>query len=410
VRIETSDVTVSGSVISANGGSGVHVLQPDGENNATIQGNLIGTDATGAVDLGNNTGVFVQANDVTIGGTAAGARNVISGNETIGVLIYHLVTGNLIQGNYIGTNAAGTAALGNGAEGILTQDSDFTGIGGDTAAARNIISGNGAHGINLVGGNHNTVRANRIGTKADGTGDLGNAGNGILIVGSTDNVIGGTTAQGNAIAHSHANGLELNIGASDNDVRSNGFSANALAGIRVRGDDNGFGGNALVANGGDGILVDSTASGNRFSANQAIANGELAIDLAGGTENSFGVTSNDTDDPDTGANGLQNFPLLTSAVRSNANGVTAIAGSLNSSPSTTFKIEIFLVVADSSGHGEAQAFLTSFDITTNSGGDKTFSTTLAGLAPGMQLSATASSAATNETSEMSANVLIVAVP
>ncbi len=165
-----------------------------------------------------------------------------------------------------------------------------------------------------------------------------------------------------------------------------------------------------MANGGDGIQVDSTANGNRFSANAAIGNGELAIDLVGGTENSFGVTSNDTDDPDTGANGLQNFPVLSSAVRSNANGVTAIAGSLNSSPSTTFRIEIFFVVADASGHGEAQAFLTSFDITTNSGGDKTFSTSLAGLAPGMQLTATATSAATNETSEMSANVVIVAVP
>jgi titin len=403
--------TGSGNVISANGGAGIHVLQPDGENNAKIQGNLIGTDATGAVALGNHTGVYVQANDVTIGGTAAGARNVISGNDTIGVLIYHLVVGNIIQGNYVGTNAAGTADLGNASDGVLTQDSSFTLIGGDTAAARNVISGNGRHGIDLVGGDHNTVQGNRIGTKADGTGDVGNAGNGILIVGSTQNVIGGTGVQGNGISNNDANGMELNIGAGNNDVRGNGISANTLAGIRVRGDDNGFGGNALVSNGDDGILVDSTAAGNRFSGNQAIANGELAIDLAGGTENSFGVTSNDTDDPDSGANGLQNFPPLTSAVRSNATGITTVTGSLNSSPSTTFRIEIFLVVADGSGHGEAQAFLAGFDVTTNSQGDKSnFSTSLAGLSPGMQLSATATSAATNETSEMSANVVVVAVP
>ncbi len=161
---------------------------------------------------------------------------MISGNAQIGVLIYHLVTGNLIQGNYIGTNAAGTAALGNGAEGVLTQDSDFTGIGGDTAGARNVISGNGRHGIDLVGGNHNTVQGNRIGTKADGTGDLGNVGDGILIVGSTQNVIGGTSAQGNAIAHNDLNGIELNIDAGNNDLRGNGISANTVAGIRVRGE------------------------------------------------------------------------------------------------------------------------------------------------------------------------------
>ncbi len=162
-----------------------------------------------------------------------------------------------------------------------------------------------------------------------------------------------------------------------------------------------------MANGGDGFLVDSTAAGNRLSANQALANGELAIDLAGGTENAFGVTSNDTDDPDTGANGLQNFPLLTAAVRSTTTGITTISGSLNSLPSTTFKIEVFVVLADASGHGEAQTFVSGFDVTTNSGGDKSFSVGLAGLAPGQQLSATATSAATNETSEMSSNVVVV---
>ncbi len=219
VRVEGENAQIGfavagwGNVISANGGYGVLIFEDGGINASKVVGNMIGTDVTGMADLGNHGGVMVQANGVVVGGITTAARNVISGNDTIGVLIYHLVQGNFVQGNYIGTNAAGTGALGNGAEGVLTQDSSETTIGGDTAAARNVISANGSHGVDLVGGDHNAVRANRIGTKADGTGDLGNAGDGILIVGSTLNVIGGTGAQGNTIANNDANGLELNIGA-----------------------------------------------------------------------------------------------------------------------------------------------------------------------------------------------------
>ncbi|NIN66028.1 MAG: right-handed parallel beta-helix repeat-containing protein, partial [Anaerolineae bacterium] len=83
----------------------------------TVSGNYIGTDATGSVDLGNgNHGVFIfggaQAN--VIGGDTPGERNIISGNEYDGVLISGSgTTSNTVSGNYIGTDASGALDLGN---------------------------------------------------------------------------------------------------------------------------------------------------------------------------------------------------------------------------------------------------------------------------------------------------------
>ena len=70
--------------------------------------NFIGTDITGTVDLGNGHGVSVSSANVTIGGSAAGAGNLISGNDGIG----HRRTdgapcNTVIQGNFIGTDVTG---------------------------------------------------------------------------------------------------------------------------------------------------------------------------------------------------------------------------------------------------------------------------------------------------------------
>ena len=75
-----------------------------------LRGNFIGTDASGA-DLGNNIGVVALGANNTIGGTTPAARNIISSNDGFGVQIAG--TGNKVQGNYIGTDASGTLDLGN---------------------------------------------------------------------------------------------------------------------------------------------------------------------------------------------------------------------------------------------------------------------------------------------------------
>src|SRR5262249_55041359 len=101
------------NIISGNG-SGVFMLTSDTTGNL-IQGNLIGTDPTGNVAVPNGAGFSIQSgtSNTTIGGLVPQARNVISGNSSDGIDILSGTTGTLVQGNFIGTNASGTAALGN---------------------------------------------------------------------------------------------------------------------------------------------------------------------------------------------------------------------------------------------------------------------------------------------------------
>ncbi len=112
--------------------------------------------------------------------------------------------GNLIAGNFIGTDITGTAALGNAGSGIqifaFTPPTGVNTVGGTTAAARNIISGNAASGIS-GGAPHVLIQGNYIGTAVNGTANVGNGFFGIDLQASNETTIGGTTAgAGNVIA------------------------------------------------------------------------------------------------------------------------------------------------------------------------------------------------------------------
>src|SRR4029079_18480508 len=107
----------------------------------------IGTDVTGTRPLGNTTGIEVvgpnagiepMGTTAVIGGTAAGARNLISGNG-FGLTLWAREV--VVQGNYIGTDLTGTQPLPNGV-GIDFNSGIGTLIGGTAAAERNIVSGN----------------------------------------------------------------------------------------------------------------------------------------------------------------------------------------------------------------------------------------------------------------------------
>ncbi len=186
----------AGNLISGNGGDGIDLL---GTNSNTIEGNLIGTDVTGTVDLGNTgKGVRVAsaAEDNIIGGTTAGARNLISGNDGDGIRITVGSLNNQVLGNYIGTDLTGTVDLGNSGYGVLINSAAISNtIGGTAAGAGNLISGNDTKGVGIsgLGTDGNVVQGNYVGTDVTGTADLGNTGTGIWLASSAaGNTIGGS--------------------------------------------------------------------------------------------------------------------------------------------------------------------------------------------------------------------------
>jgi parallel beta-helix repeat protein len=339
------------NVISGNESVGVHVAYSSGNR---IVGNYVGTDATGTKDLGNyDQGVYISsAPNSTVGGTTAGARNVISGNDDAGVLVFGSA-GNKVMGNYVGTDATGTKDLGNADVGVNVTRASST-IGGVTAGERNVISGNDIDGVYLVDASGNKVTGNYIGTDKNGTAPLGNTEDGVHISNAPDNVVGGTTAG------------ERNL-----------ISGNHGVGVDIEG---------------------ASATGNRILSNSIFANGLLGIDLGGD-----GTTANDPGDPDTGPNYLQNKPVLYSA-KKNAAGTTTIRGTLDSTPGKTFKVQFF---SNPKGTDEGKTLLGSTNVLTDGSGKASFAfSTKKEIRLGQNITATA----TGEygTSEFSAPKKVVA--
>ncbi|HYZ11736.1 MAG TPA: CSLREA domain-containing protein, partial [Actinomycetota bacterium] len=168
----------------------------------TVQGNYIGTDETGLVAEGNFIGMFVSGSGNQIGGTGAGQGNIISGNDNDGVGLPG-ASATVLEGNYIGLKADGSAALANGNQGVHIHGSSTNNtIGGTSAAARNVISGNSASGVAISSATNtgNIIRGNYIGTKPNGTEALPN-NTGVRITAGSSNTIGGSAAgAGNVIS------------------------------------------------------------------------------------------------------------------------------------------------------------------------------------------------------------------
>jgi titin len=421
------------NLISGNG-KGVSVISWDGGDvsGTLVQSNYIGTDAAGVAAIPNIVGVSILGNDaanVTIGGTAPGAGNVISGNESKGVAITS-GRNNLVQGNRIGTDATGNSALGNGTGVALTQEfGSFVGpkyntVGGTTSGARNIISGNTKYGVFIGGGEDNQILGNYIGTNASGTAALGNGIDGIVIGDAGGNVIGGLTGgSANLISGNTRVGVLISgPKATQNKLQGNligtdatGMSAvgNGKAGVRIdEGIDNTVGGtmsaaaNVIAFNGSAGTVV-SSGTGNEILSNSIFSNTGLGIDLGTvpGTPDPDGMTPNDGGDGDTGPNGLQNFPVL--ATFDFAGGTLVVQGTLNSTANATFRVELFSNTAcDASGYGEGGTFLASTSVTTDGSGNATLAIGVPGsVSRGEYLTATATDGSSN-TSELSKYIVV----
>jgi hypothetical protein len=134
-----------------------------------VQGNYIGVDKTGLTALPNERGVVIFNNSPnnTIGGTTATARNVISGNRSDGIFIDNS-NGTVIQGNFIGANAPGDAALENIFDDLRVSGSSNTLIGGSTTTP-GTAPGNVLVSIFILGGAQTLIQGNLVGTNAAGT-------------------------------------------------------------------------------------------------------------------------------------------------------------------------------------------------------------------------------------------------
>ncbi len=166
----------------------------------------------------------------TVGGVASGAGNVISGNNQ-GVY-FTGTSGNVVLGNLIGTDIHGTAKLGNTSGGIdLYGGATANTIGGAAAGAGNVISGN-FDGVDITnGGTANVVLGNFIGADVHGTANLGNSRYGVYVDG-VQNSIGGTAASsGNTIAF-NAEGVVLSGSSAVRDsILGNSIFSNTGPGI-----------------------------------------------------------------------------------------------------------------------------------------------------------------------------------
>jgi CSLREA domain-containing protein len=168
--ISAGGSTVKGLVVNGFSGHGI-LLSGAGGNNVEgcyIGPDLTGTAAVG----NSSSGVSISSNDNRIGGRDRSQRNVISGNTGKGnhggVQITGGASGNIVQGNFLGTDATGMAAMGNHGRGVTIHHGSNNFIGGALQGAGNLVSANRATGIRIIEGEGNLVMGNWVGVDAGG--------------------------------------------------------------------------------------------------------------------------------------------------------------------------------------------------------------------------------------------------
>jgi len=296
-----------------------------------------------------------------------GKNHLIAGNQFGGVLGNFELPGATLNAIAIGTNATGTLV-----------------VGGNAAADRNVIISAG-NGVNVFGTITSTpamcqIVNNLVGLAPDGVSKTINTvsmGNqfGISIGGN------GCLVAGNRVANNSIRGIWIN-GGNNNVIQTNIVGIDAAANdapngdaILVNGNNNAIGsaasgaitgtalGNLVRYTGSVGITIASgtgniVRSNRIFDINPFSSSSTLDIDLG-----NQGADANDLDDGDTGANQLQNFPLVKALIFAStpAPGATNVAvtlsGRLNSQPGSFRLDAYFSSKCNSAKRGGAQVFL-----------------------------------------------------
>ena len=464
------------NVISGNAQYGVFIAGTNTSGNV-VEGNYLGTAASGSVALPNvYSGVFLGAGAAgnTIGGTSAGTRNILSGNEQYGVWISDPgTTNNTITGNYIGTDVSGNDAIPNQASGIimggLSSDNTVSGnmisgndgyglfvtntidniisgneigpdaagtntpgiqsygIGiltdanGNTIGSGNIVSGNGLYGIYMFGPavSNNVIEGNLIGTDVTGTNALPNDGWDIGVWNyANNNIIGGTTVGGrNVISGSTSYGIA--IGTANSNVVEGNFIGTDISG------------RLAVPNSFAGVAVEGGSVGNVIGSTAAGAGNVI-------DDNYIGVAAYDSDTTNNPIRGnsifnngwegvdLDGFPgnhvgyeagaedWQNYPVITNAFGYgsgTIVRGNFNSLPNDTYYIDFYAnTVEESYGYGQGQTYMGSTTITTSAAGNANFAYTNNSVNYSGQYITVTATAATGDSSQFGADVLATNEP
>ena len=340
VTLQSGSNLVTSNVISGNRAYGVS-LSMAGSIGNTIEGNLVGTDRSGTLDVGNSI-VGVRA---TNGSANVVRSNTISGNNGFGVLLaLGGTTGNQIIDNKIGTDQSGNVAVPNSDDGVrVVQGAN------NNTVRENLISGNRARAVAVDGPTtiDNVIDNNQIGVDATLTAPLHNGIADAVRITAPDtavtaNLISAATT-GILVFRPHATGNRL-----ESNMIGGSASLGMIEGVRIIG---GAANNVVtdndVSHSATGVLIGGTGQGNRVTANRIFANSVIGIDLDGD-----GVTANDAGDADAGANRLQNTAVL-SLVQREANGNLTINYAVDSSVSnSSYDLTIEFFLSDGNHQGQ----------------------------------------------------------
>ncbi len=320
------NISNEGNIISGHRrGNGIFI-RGQGSSNNIVQGNKIGIDISGLKSVPNGSGIGISNSPMNIiGGTPLLNGNTLSGNIYNGIYIQgEYAYRNSVYGNFIGMDSSGITAVPNNSDGVYITGAPSNIIGAIDLG--NVISGNNYTAITIDGSlsKGNNIQGNIIGMRYDCSATIGNKIHGIEIANNAGNTLIGGINRG---------------------------EGNIITGVR----DEGY----------DGIRIRDGCVNNRIQGNAIFDNAGLGIDLS-----IDGVSTNDTGDADSGANNLQNFPVLTSAT---GNFKITILGNLNSLPSRQYTIDFYFNPSkDQSNYGEGRYWLGSTNIITDVSGNATF--------------------------------------
>ncbi|UOB16879.1 beta strand repeat-containing protein [Abyssalbus ytuae] len=338
----TADVNFSGGVFSISQsvilpeitGINTHI---DGRTQTAYSGNTNTLSINGGdVGVSATTLTTIEAPEIEIEGNTVAGDILRVSNE--GCIIRNMAVYSINNQNAI--NIGGTINTGNPA--IIEQN--FIGVDADNGAYTTntgiIVSSSAAVTINT-----NYIARNTTGTLINGgtqtvISDNYYFTNNPDINCSSDAITlqsgAGITIENNLIENSGAAGIDMvstyagNTLLNENTIKNSGQSSSCTAtseifGISVAGNDNILSGNIINDNGGAGIIVGGSGTGNLITQNSIFNNGvitpALGIDLnAGGADDAAdGITLNDLNDTDGGVNSLINFPVIEIAVASGGN-------------------------------------------------------------------------------------------